>query len=668
MSLSNVTKAKTMVVSVLVNRFAPSSRGFERFGKDARTDVSEPTGTDMTTSTTTAGSGPRRKPFRAVSALTSLASDLDVISDWVFFFETANNQREYHQELQANPDPAAPQNLIPPLLITLTLVSCIFGTIMYLILATDGRFVAPILRQMGFDKLSIGHMLFICVILEDIPQVVLTFLVEDYYEDPDLSGFAVLNLTMSLYDTLIKLAEAYDERHDIVETGSWCKTSLWAHKSAVTSVLILPLPPSALEYSSSSMSMNESELWGTRAESRNNRTVSSTRQVLPHTLRRMTASQNRMTSNSSLMDEAFMKVSPVELPRLRFLTTSLDKTVRLWDTSITMKGHRREKCLRVYRGHTDGVTCVALLGTPERRYLAASAVANTNLDDRDEETEQTTFFLTGCRNGNTKLWSLKGNCLRSYYPVFIEKQSKGVTDVVVIESGTSFCCSYDDGSIRLWEAWSGLCIAIYRGHTERVSCLCSLHDGNSFLSGSSDATVKLWKTEEARRSFSAVIEKSDSKKRESTAKMFQEDEVFTDMVCTRSYQPERDPSPVLCVASVDTGSTFVSGSADGVIRLWAVEASLCIREFLGHSGPVSALSATDPTTFLSGSKDNDVKVWDALSGVCLRTYQGHTNDVTDIDVADDEHTFITASVDRTVKLWVITSVLPEMPPTGPQRL
>ena len=56
-------------------------------------------------------------------------------------------------------------------------------------------------------------------------QVILCFLVEDYYEEGGFlsSEVAVFNVMASLYDTLIKLAESYDQRHDVVETGGFCK-------------------------------------------------------------------------------------------------------------------------------------------------------------------------------------------------------------------------------------------------------------------------------------------------------------------------------------------------------------------------------------------------------------------------------------------------------------
>lgn len=642
--VSGETAFSIMVVAILVNRLAPSSRGFERFGRYAKDNGKSWTNADNdgsfsqvpSSSSPSPGSGHRKKPFRAVSALTSLAADLDVISDWVFFAESLSNDREYRQEHAIDNNAGDDQlpYLIPPILLTSTLVVCILGTIMWLILATDGRLVTPLFRWVGYDKLSIGLMLFLCVLVEDIPQVVLTFLIEDYYEDPDLSGFAVLNLTMSLYDTLIKLAEAYDERYDVVETGKWCKESLWAHHDTVTSIITVPLPPSTLEHSMSSLS----------AEAGNSLRLSQ---------RRIFPSANDRKSTTSILSAADEAWLPMPLPRLRFLTTSLDKTVRFWDTAAKMAGHRRDKCIQVYRGHTDGVTCVALLGRIDRQ---DAFPLNPNPDFRDEEADHTTFFVTGCRNGNAKLWNLFGDCLRSYYPVFTERENRGVTSIVPLQVGTSFVCCYQDGSARLWEAWSGLCIAAYRGHSKTISCGCSLLDGVSFLTGSRDTTIKLWDTTEAMESFSLSIDRSDSQRRKTSANRLQGDEVHDEVVCKKSFQSSPNPSEVLCIACIEKSKVFVAGTADCIARIWSIATGECLREFTGHSGPVSAVAAVDPSRILTGSHDCGVKLWDVLSGVSLRTYEDHQNYVSDIAVADDEHTFLTASADRTVKMWVTTSV------------
>lgn len=645
-----------MVVAVLVRLLAPSSRGLERSGPhfpNSRQWETKSTLED-TYQPLQKKAGHRRKRFKAVALLTSLASDVDVIADWLFYNETLRNDQEYRSTRKEG-DGSLPY-LIPPLLIWFTGLACILGTAIWLILATDGRVVSPFFRRLGYDKLSIGHMLFLSVMLEDFPQVLLTFMIENCYEESRLSNLAVVNVTVSLYDTLIKLAEAYDERYDVVETGDWCKESLWAHKDVVTSVVSVPLSGPA--------SSSDDGQQMTMPPSRSAKTLQSSlppRRTLPGRVESNIAPENNVYRSSlhersntsqrpsSIFESTLMPVAPIQLPRLRFLTSSLDKTIRLWDTFANMKGHRREKCVRVFRGHLSGVTCVCLFENVELQ-------SETKGFDLDEEADRTSYFLSGCKMGDVKLWNFRGDCLRTYASTL---PRSGATAISSFKPGSMFIVSYQDGSVRLWEAWSAVCLSRYRGHSEAVTCVCPMQDGRMFVSGSKDTTLKLWDTLTALDAYSAFNDPAGDAVDKDAVRRAQftfDQSVNEELVCARTFVSQPQPSEILCVSCIEKSSAFVAGSADGLVRLWAVDTGLCLRILHGHGGPVTAVEVVDRVTILTGSTDTHVKVWDAVSGICLRTYSDHSDYVTSLSVADDDHTFLSTSADLTVKIWVITSV------------
>ena len=646
-----------MVVAVLVRLLAPSSRGLERSGLYFPNNRQWAPKSNVNDNylPTQKKAGHRRKQFKAVALLTSLASDFDVISDWLFYTETLRNDQEYRSTRKEG-DGSLPY-LIPPLLIWTTGLVCILGTAIWLILATDGRVISPLLRRLGYDKLSIGHMLFLSVLVEDFPQVLLTFLIENCYENNRLSNLAVVNVTVSLYDTLIKLAESYDERHDVVETGGWCKESLWAHKDVVTSVVTLPLSRPA--------SASDDGLLMAKPSSRSTKTFQNSpfpRRTLPgrveaniapeSIVHRSTLPERSNTGRraSSILENTLMPIAPMQLPRVRFLTASMDKTIRLWDTSATMKGHRREKCVRVFRGHLSGVTCISLFENLELQSEAK------DVDSFQEETDHAHYFLSGCKMGDVKLWNLRGDCLRTYVSTL---PRSGATAISSVKPGSMFIVSYQDGSTRLWEVWSGVCLGHYRGHSEAVSCVCSMQDSRMFVSGSKDTTLKLWDMSTALDAFYTYNTPSGNvidREAVHRAQVTFDQPVYEERICARTFVNESQPSEILCVACIEKSSAFVAGSADGLIRLWAVDTGLCLRILEGHGGPVTAVEVVDRVTILTGSTDTHVKVWDAVSGICLRTYSDHSDYVTSLSVADDDQTFLSTSADLTVKIWVITSV------------
>ncbi|MBF0275210.1 MAG: WD40 repeat domain-containing protein, partial [Nitrospinae bacterium] len=63
------------------------------------------------------------------------------------------------------------------------------------------------------------------------------------------------------------------------------------------------------------------------------------------------------------------------------------------------------------------------------------------------------------------------------------------------------------------------------------------------------------------------------------------------------------------------GQTLLSGSYDGLLKLWDALSGKEIRSFTGHSGVVSSVCfSADGQTLLSGSDDKTLKLWDAGSG------------------------------------------------------
>ena len=622
-----------MVVAILVSQIAPSSRGLQQRGAQIAGLINPDNGYQKFNEESNGSSAHRRKPFKAISALTSIASDLDIIFDWYFFVDAFTKDKQYRTNYREGDAEGDSPYLVPPLLLSLTLCSCVFGTLMWLVLATDGRIISPFMRRIGYDKISMGHMLFLCVLTEDIPQIVLTFLIDDCFEeDANLSNVAICNLMASLYDMLIKIAESYDERHDVVETGDWLKGSFRAHKDTVTSLVEIPLPPPVQydhEISKSHHIPLQSQANG---------------QSRPHLNR-------QQTQSSFIVEAALLHIAPMQVPRLRFITTSLDKTIRLWDTAPSHAGHRRDKCIRTFRGHLNGVTCIAFLGNSQ--HLPDSWNKNTHY--QAEKVDQTTFFVTGCNDGYAKMWNLHGDCIRSYYLPPRNVKENGVTCITALGELSTFACGYKDGTAKYWGAWSGICIAVYSGHSTKVTSICSMMDSHSFLTGSMDGTVKVWNSKLATESL-LVADSACFNMPLSTQNIHEES------VCKQSFENPLHSS-VLSMVCMKRSNVFCSGSADGCARLWSIDSGKCLHTFVGHSGPVTAMAIIDDVTLLTGSGDKTIMAWDALTGVCLRTFSDHSGAVTSIMVAHDNRTFITTSVDKTVKIWVVTSVMPAMQST-----
>ncbi|CAN0013016.1 unnamed protein product [Scytosiphon promiscuus] len=121
--------------------------------------------------------------------LASFVSDLDVVADWVFFNEGLGGEGQ--------------------LIYYTALVFAVFGTIMYVLVTVEFHLVSKARawwegRPLGpLEHISLGWQLGINVIVEDIPQLVITCVTSP------TSTAGVLNITTAAFALLAKMTEAF---------------------------------------------------------------------------------------------------------------------------------------------------------------------------------------------------------------------------------------------------------------------------------------------------------------------------------------------------------------------------------------------------------------------------------------------------------------------------
>ncbi|HEX8114450.1 MAG TPA: AAA family ATPase, partial [Kofleriaceae bacterium] len=202
-----------------------------------------------------------------------------------------------------------------------------------------------------------------------------------------------------------------------------------------------------------------------------------------------------------------------------------------------------------------------------------------------------------------------------------------------------------DGTMKVWDTATGYVLATLEGHTSWVMACALTADGRRMISGSADGTVNLWDTAAWR--ILATL--------------------------------EAHTGPVRACAVTADGRRIVSGSADGTVNIWdAVDESARARtsereaaedprdrirddgprEYAlrvtleGHVAPVLACAVTpDGARVVSASEDRTLKVWDPMTGHALATLEGHAGAVRSCAVTADGTRIVSASVDRTLKIW-----------------
>jgi WD40 repeat protein len=94
----------------------------------------------------------------------------------------------------------------------------------------------------------------------------------------------------------------------------------------------------------------------------------------------------------------------------------------------------------------------------------------------------------------------------------------------------------------------------------------------------------------------------------------------------------------------------VSGSYEGVLRVWDVESGQALQVLEGHPSGVTALAVLEGRRVVSASNDGTLRVWDLESGKTIQVLEGHSSRVDAVAVLDSRRV-VSGSFDRTLRVW-----------------
>lgn len=100
------------------------------------------------------------------------------------------------------------------------------------------------------------------------------------------------------------------------------------------------------------------------------------------------------------------------------------------------------------------------------------------------------------------------------------------------------------------------------------------------------------------------------------------------------------------------GTRILSGSEDGTMRMWDVNACQFVYIAKANTSRVhSVVFSPDGMLIASGADDRTVRVWDAIVRLDPPTIKGHTGWVSHVAFSVDGNRIVSGSEDGTVKVW-----------------
>ncbi|KAL3833352.1 hypothetical protein ACJIZ3_008088 [Penstemon smallii] len=251
------------------------------------------------------------------------------------------------------------------------------------------------------------------------------------------------------------------------------------------------------------------------------------------------------------------------------------------------------------------------------------------------------YLFTGSRDGTLKRWALAedhATCSATF-----ESHVDWVNDAVLTGGNTLVSCS-SDATVKVWNCLSdGKCARTLRQHSDYVTCLAAAEkNSNVVASGGLGGEVFVWDLEAA---LAPVSKSNDATEDDSSTSInglgpsmpntslrpISSSNNISLHATQCQYVPiaaKGHKESVYALATNDRGTLLVSGGTEKVVRVWDPRSGSKSMKLRGHTDNIRALLLDSTGRYcLSGSSDSMIRLWDLGQQRCVHSYAVHSDSV-----------------------------------------
>jgi WD40 repeat protein len=363
------------------------------------------------------------------------------------------------------------------------------------------------------------------------------------------------------------------------------------------------------------------------------------------------------------------------------ISAGADETVRIWDAETSKELHtlddHRDRVYACAFSPDGNLVVTACDDKKVRLYKLASSkfpselVGHTHFVVTCAFSPNGRWIISGSHDNTVRVWDAQGDLgVRS-----AEHHNARARACVFSPDGKTIASSGDDCSVRLWDTETGKAVKTIQCHAELEVEDCAFSpDGRSIVSAGWDGTLRV--CDIATGNTLLTLEGHEGSGYAADGRL------IIGAVHACDYSPR--------------GDLILSGGRDGTLRFWHANTGKLLRTLENRNATAWAFSP-DGREFVS-AQDGKMKIWGTASGQALRNldlpksqggfescvyspdgnlvlfakgktlglwnqvtgelihnWEGHAERITSCDVSPDGHWIVSASVDRTIKIWHLSN-------------
>lgn len=322
----------------------------------------------------------------------------------------------------------------------------------------------------------------------------------------------------------------------------------------------------------------------------------------------------------------------------RVVTGSRDCTVRAWDVKNeagagTVLGSHNAEVLSVSYS-SDGrwsLSCggdnfVKVWDMKKKSMFKSFSSCGTNLRyARLTSDDVSAIAMSDCLK--VENWNFQNGLRTGHAVITNEELSSRKPSIAISHDGRWAVTGNDQGEVRVLDIHRHTEIAgkwpremTINGHNQSVICVSISTNGQWGVSLAQDETAAVW-------SVGGHASK---------------------------HKTLRNLRGVVCVFISNDGRRIISGSRQGVLKIWNLDRSSQEgRDMQKHTSAITCLSQSEDCNFIvSGSANSSIDLWNLRSQKPVGDpFIGHTGAINCIAFSSDGNWIVSGSVDRTVRLW-----------------